>query len=98
MSIVATNVREVCAPKVQTMCFSVFAHAEPFVLPKLCLPISKRGIMISRLHASVIETSEGKELQLDFQVQDMDQKLANQIAQTMRQFPDVTCVLVSEKG
>ncbi len=96
MSCASSAVQNMVAPKVQTMCFSVFAHAEPAVLTKLCLPMAKRGILISRLHACVDEA--GNELQVDFQVRDMDQKRAQQIAQSMRQFPDVTCVLVSEKG
>jgi hypothetical protein len=41
---------------------------------------------------------DNDELQIDFQVQHLDAQKANQIAQSMRQFPDVTCVLVSEKG
>ncbi|MDV7341723.1 hypothetical protein RYZ26_19130 [Terasakiella sp. A23] len=96
MSSAAPMMRNMVASKVQTMCFSVFAHAEPAILPKLCQPVAKRGLMISRLHAVVDD--ETQELQMDFQVKGIDQKLAQQMAQAMRQFPDVTCVLVSEKG
>ena len=96
MQLNPSAVRGSLASKTQTMCFSVFAHPEPAVLPKLCLPVAKRGIMISRMHACIVH--EGRELQVDFQVEGMDHKQANLIAQTMRQFPDVTCVLVSEKG
>jgi|GEM_PF-5775212 len=96
MSITAQAHTPVAAPHVNTMCFSVFAHAEASTLPKLCQPIAKRGLIMSRLYACVVE--DGAEMQIDFQVQKMSRRIADQIARTLRQFPDVTCVLVSEKG
>lgn len=96
MSVTAQAHAPVATPHVDTMCFSVFAHAEPSTLPNLCQPIAKRGLIMSRLYACVVE--DGSEMQIDFQVEKMSRKLADQIAQTLRQFPDVTCVLVSEKG
>lgn len=96
MSATAQANRRKVSPEFNTMCFSVFAHAEASTLPKLCTPIAKRGLIMSRLYACVVD--DGAEMQIDFQVEDMSQASADQIAKTLRQFPDVTCVLVSEKG
>lgn len=80
----------------QTMCFSVTAHAEAGSLPRVCQPFAKRGLTLSSVHAVVDAGND--EMQIDLQIQNVNDKLAHQIAASLRQYPDVTCVLFSQKG
>jgi acetolactate synthase small subunit len=96
MSVTAPATSTEVRPHSQAMCFSVFAHAEPSTLPKVCQLIAKRGLIMARLYACVGE--DENEMQIDFQLQSISRNVADQIAQSLRQYPDITCVLVSEKG
>ncbi|MGE0255267.1 MAG: hypothetical protein AB7N54_06045 [Alphaproteobacteria bacterium] len=79
-----------------TACFSVHAAAEVGVMPRLLELFCKRGLMPTRLHASVGGRDAG-ELSVDLEMAGLDPDLATRLVAEMRQVWGVTLVLASEK-
>lgn len=78
-------------------CFSVVAKAEPGVMPRVIQVFSKRGLVPSQWY-SIIHGSVGQDLHIDVQVPDLDPRLRELIAETLRQMVSVETVLTSEKN
>ncbi len=80
----------------RTACFSVFARAEPSVMPRVLEVFAKRGMVPTMWHSTVCGAA-GEELHIDLQVADLDRTLADLLARSLRQLVSVECVLTSEK-
>jgi acetolactate synthase small subunit len=76
-----------------TACFSVHAHADPGVMPRVLELFAKRGLVPSSWHSSVA----GEELTIDIQMRGMEGELADYVAACLRQVTYVQVVLTSEK-
>lgn len=79
-----------------TACFSVVAAAEPGVMPRILQVLAKRGRVPSQWFSTLAGPGR-RSLQIDFQVEDMESGLRDQIAATLRQIVTVETVLTSEK-
>jgi acetolactate synthase regulatory subunit len=79
-----------------TACFSVFAHAEPSVMPRVLEVFAKRGMVPTMWHSTVCGAA-GEELHIDLQIADLDRIMADVLARSLRQLVSVECVLTSEK-
>ncbi len=77
-------------------CFSVVAKAEPGVMPRVIQVFAKRGLVPSQWY-STIHGSLSRDLHIDVQVPDLDPRLRELIAETLRQMISVETVLTSEK-
>ena len=77
-------------------CFSVFASADPSVMPRVLEVFAKRGLTPTMWH-SIVCGVEKEELQIDVQVADVDVRLTDHLAREMRQLVSVKSVLTSEK-
>ena len=75
-----------------TACFSVHAHPEPGILPRIFELFAKRGLVPQRCHSSV----SGTVLSLDLQVDGLDRDVVDYIARCMRQIVGVEVVLTSQ--
>ena len=78
-------------------CFSVHAHAEPGVMPRVLELFAKRGLVPSSWH-STTSGPEERELTIDIQMQDMGFELADYVAACLRQIVHVEVVLTSRKS
>ena len=76
-----------------TACFSVHAHADPGVMPRVLELFAKRGLVPSSWHSSVA----GEDLTIDVQMRGMGMELAEYVAACLRQVAYVHVVLTSEK-
>jgi len=76
-----------------TACFSVHAHADPGVMPRVLELFAKRGL----LPTSWISRVSGRELTIDLQMLGLLAADAAYIAACLRQIVAVDTVLVSEK-
>ena len=79
-----------------TACFSVFADADPGVMPRVLQEFAKRGLIPSRWY-STVGGRQARELQIDIQVADLDAVLRERIADDLRQVVMVGTVLTAEK-
>lgn len=77
-------------------CFSVFAAADPSVMPRVLEVFSKMGIVPDRWH-SIIAGSRDEELHIDLQTCGVDRAMAERLAQSLRRIVLVDTVLTSEK-
>ena len=79
-----------------TTCFSVHAHAEPGVMPRVLELFAKRGLVPSAWHSSVCGTDQAG-LTIDIQMRGLGRDLMDYIAACLRQVAYVEVVLTSEK-
>jgi acetolactate synthase small subunit len=80
-----------------TACFSVHAHAEPGVMPRVLELFTKRGLTPSAWHSVVCGTDQAK-LTIDIQMRGLGRDLMDYIAACLRQLAYVEVVLASETG
>jgi hypothetical protein len=81
-----------------TACFSVHAHAEPGVMPRVLELFAKRGLVPSAWHSTVCGTdTDEAELTIDIQMRGLGRDLMDYIAACLRQVAYVEVVLTSEK-
>jgi acetolactate synthase small subunit len=79
-----------------TACFSVHAHAEPGVMPRVLELFVKRGLVPSAWHSATNGTDRA-ELTIDIQMRGLDRDLTDYIAACLRQITFVEVVLTSEQ-
>lgn len=79
-----------------TACFSVHAHAEPGVMPRVLELFAKRGLVPSAWHSSTSGSGEA-ELTIDIQMRGLGRDVTDYIAACLRQIAFVEVVLTSEK-
>jgi acetolactate synthase small subunit len=79
-----------------TACFSVHAHAEPGVMPRVLELFAKRGLVPSAWHSTVCGTDQ-PELTIDIQMRGLGRDLMDYIAACLRQVAYVEVVLTSER-
>ena len=77
-------------------CFSVHAHAEPGVMPRVLELFAKRGLVPSAWQSSTSGTDEA-ELTIDIQMRGLGRDVTDYIAACLRQIAFVEVVLTSEK-
>ena len=85
-----------------TACFSVHAHAEPGVMPRVLELFAKRGLVPSSWHSATTGAAgpggvNGGELTIDIQMRGLAVETADFIAARLRQIADVETVLTSQK-
>lgn len=78
-------------------CFSVVAKAEPGVMPRVIQVFAKRGLVPTQWYSIIVGTVR-QDLHIDMQVADLDPRLREVIAETLRQLVSVETVLTSEKS
>ena len=76
-----------------TACFSVHAHAESGVMPRVLELFAKRGLVPQRWHSAAAGTA----LTIDVQIGGLGRDTADYIARCMRQIAGVDTVLTSER-
>jgi len=79
-----------------TACFSVHAHAEPGVMPRVLELFAKRGLVPSAWQSSTSGTDEA-ELTIDIQMRGLGRDVTDYIAACLRQIAFVEVVFTSEK-
>jgi acetolactate synthase small subunit len=79
-----------------TACFSVHAHAEPGVMPRVLELFAKRGLVPSAWHSSTSGTDQAR-LTIDIQMHGLGREASDYIAACLRQIAYVEVVLSSEK-
>jgi acetolactate synthase small subunit len=79
-----------------TVCFSVRAHAEPGVMPRVLELFAKRGLVPSAFQSATSGTEEA-ELTIDIQMRGLGRDLMDYLAACLRQITYVEVVLASEK-
>jgi hypothetical protein len=94
MSLTAATVTDDDLPV--TACFSVHAHAEPGVMPRILELFAKRGLVPSFWHSTRCGT-EDAELTIDIQMCGIGRDLSDYLAACLRQIAYVEVVLTSEK-
>lgn len=77
----------------RTACFSVHAHAEPGVMPRVLELFAKRGLVPQRCHSA----AAGATLTIDVQIGGLGQETVDYIACCMRQIVGVEAVLTAER-
>jgi acetolactate synthase small subunit len=80
-----------------TACFSVHAHAEPGVMPRVLELFAKRGLVPSAWQSSTSGTDEA-ELTIDIQMRGLGRDVTDYISACLRQIAFVEVVLTSEKS
>ena len=80
-----------------TACFSVNAHAEPGVMPRVLELFAKRGLVPSAWNSRIVGTDQA-ELAIEIQMRGLGRELMDYIAGCLRQIAYVEVVLTSEKG
>ena len=83
-------------PSSATACFSIHAHADPGVMPRVLELFVKRGLVPSAWHSTVCGTDQA-ELTIDIQMRGLGRDLMDYIAACLRQIAYVEVVLTSEK-
>ena len=76
-----------------TACFSVFADADPSLMPRVLGAFARRGLVPASCYASL----RGSELHIDIQMAAMEADQAEGIAQDLRRIVGVGCVLATDK-
>jgi hypothetical protein len=79
-----------------TACFSVRAHAEPGVMPRILELFAKRGFVPSVWQSATSGTEEA-ELTIDIQMRGLGRDPMDYLAACLRQITYVEVVLTSEK-
>jgi acetolactate synthase small subunit len=79
-----------------TACFSVQAHAEPGVMPRVLELFAKRGLVPTAWHSAVYGTDRA-ELTIDIQMRGLERDLMDYLAACLRQIAYVEVVLTTEK-
>jgi acetolactate synthase small subunit len=79
-----------------TACFSIHAHADPGVMPRVLELFAKRGLVPSVWHSSTCGPDRA-ELMIDIQMRGLDRDLSDYLAACLRQIAYVQVVLTSEK-
>jgi acetolactate synthase small subunit len=79
-----------------TACFSVHAHAEPGVMPRVLELFAKRGLVPSAWQSWTTGT-DGAELTIDIQMRGRGRDAMDYIAACLRQITFVEVVLTSQK-
>lgn len=80
-------------------CFSIRAHAEPGVMPRVLEVFAKRSLVPLRWHADRVGgTADSEELAIDLQVAGLSPEKAAFLARCLRQIWGVETVLTAEKG
>ncbi len=79
-----------------TTCFSVHAHADPGVMPRVLEVFAKRGLVPSAWHSSTSGTDQA-ELTIDIQMRGLGRNVTDYLAACLRQITFVEVVLTSEK-
>jgi len=79
-------------------CFSIRAHAEPGVMPRVLEVFAKRSLVPLRWHADRVGGPDSDELAIDLQVADLSPDTAAFLARCLRQIWGVEAVLTAEKG
>jgi len=79
-----------------TACFSVHAHADPGVMPRVLELFAKRGMVPSAWRSTVCGTDQA-ELTIDIQMRGLGRDLTDYIAACLRQIAFVEVVLTSER-
>jgi hypothetical protein len=77
-------------------CFSVFAAADPSVLPRILDVFCLFGLIPERCHSALGE-AEGGQLTIDIQIAGLTAEDAERLAKRLRRVLTVTQVLWSEK-
>ncbi len=77
-------------------CFWVQADADPQTLPRVLQVFAKRGLVPSRWH-STVGGDRRTELHIDIQVTDLDSRVSELLAQSLRQMFCVQSVLTAAK-
>ncbi len=80
-----------------TACFSVFAAAEPSVMPRVLDVFAKRALVPSQWHSTVCG-HRGEDLHIDIQVTGLEPDAIDALAACLRRIVGVDTVLTSEKG
>ena len=87
------------APRGDTVtCFSIRAHAEPGVMPRVLEVFAKRSMVPVRWHADRVGGPDSDELAIDLQVADLSPHMAAFLGRCLRQIWGVEAVLTAEKG
>ena len=76
-----------------TACFSLHAHAEPGVMPRVLELFAKRGLVPQRWQSAAAGTA----LTIDVQIGGLGRDTIDYIAQCMRQIVGVEAVLTAER-
>ncbi len=77
-------------------CFSVFALADPSVLPRLLDVFGLLSLIPSRVHSTLLD-QDGGQLVVDFQISGLTQAEACRLARRLERTITVSQVLWSEK-
>ena len=77
-----------------TACFSVHAHAEPGVMPRVLELFAKRGLVPSAWRSS-ISGMDQRDLTIDIRMRGLDHEATDYIAACLRQIVCVEVVLTS---
>lgn len=80
-----------------TACFSVHAHAEPGVMPRVLELFAKRGLVPCACHSRIVGSDQA-ELAIEIQMRGLGRELMDYIACCLRQIAYVEVVLTSQKG
>ena len=79
-----------------TACFSVHAHAEPGVMPRVLELFAKRGMVPSAWRSATCGTDEAQ-LTIDIQMRGLGSEATAYLAACLRQIAYVEVVLTSER-
>jgi acetolactate synthase small subunit len=80
-----------------TFCFSLLAHADPGVMPRVLELFAKRNIVPDRWHSDRAGP-RGEKLTIDLQVQGLEPDKGDYIARCLRQIWGVETVLTAVKS
>jgi acetolactate synthase small subunit len=97
MSLRAASVTDDALPATATVCFSIHAHAEPGVMPRVLELFAKRGLVPSAWHSSTSGPEHG-ELAIDIQMRGLGRDATDYIAACLRQITFVEVVLTSRRA
>jgi acetolactate synthase small subunit len=79
-----------------TVHFSVYARAEPGVMPRVLELFAKRGLVPTVWH-SAIAAGDRTELTIDIEMGGLGREVARYIGSCLRQIADVESVLTAER-
>jgi acetolactate synthase small subunit len=79
-----------------TACFSVHAHAEPGVMPRVLELFAKRGLVPSAWNSTTYGTDQAQ-LTIDIQMHGLGRDLMDYLAACLRQIAYVEVVLTTEQ-
>ena len=84
------------APAGAVTCFSVAAHPDPGLMPRILELFAKRGLVPSRFIGQVEQAPEPR-LELDIQAAGLTAEVAANMARSMGQIVGVERVLIAER-